>query len=156
MNENAEKKISFTVEGKTFDSAEEQLTARDIIERARETGIEAAQEGAEKLTLECGQSVYRQDDLVDLSQHNEFSIREAVYKFTVNGQQLETDFEKLVSLDIIVMAKKEGAIKGKPEELLLETIEVEGKKECFRHDDWVELWVHKEFLVIDNNSTPVA
>lgn len=156
MNENAEKKISFAVEGKTLDSPKEQLTARDIIERARETGIEAAQEGAEKLALECGQSVYRQDDLVDLSQHNEFSIREAIYKFTVNGQELETNFDKLVALDIIVMAVEKGVIEGKPEELRLETIVYEGENEYFGHDAWVELRICKEFLVMPNKPTSVA
>ncbi len=158
MNENTNKNFPFTIEGESFDSPDEKLTAKSILERAQEKNIPAAQGQIGTLTLKSDKgAIYSGDDWINLSQDNNFSLgikkTPQVYKFTVNGQKLESNLEKLIALDIIKMGQEKGAaIPGKPENWLLE--EIGGKK--FTIDEWVDLSQFSEFLLIPSGSTPVA
>ena len=77
-----------------------------------------------------------------------------VYKFKVNGQDLESKSEKLVALDIIRLAEQKGVpLPDKPENLLLEAV---GEGHPFKLDDWVDLEKFTQFILILNKSTPVA
>ena len=77
-----------------------------------------------------------------------------IYKFTVNGQDLESKSEKLVALDIIKLADQKGVpLPDKPENLLLEAV---GEGQPFKLDDWVDLEKYTQFILILNKSTPVA
>ena len=155
MSNNTEHKFSFQVEGESFSSPEKILTARKIIEYAKEKGLSASKPPIEELVLKGQKGNYAGDDKVDLSEDNDFSLGVKVYKFKVNGQELESKFEKLVALDIIEMAKKQGvSLPGKYENLLLET--VGDKQHQFELDEWVDLGRFHEFLLILNEPTPVA
>ncbi len=75
------------------------------------------------------------------------------YRFKVNGQELLSQHEKLVALDILRLAENKGVFSGKPEDYLLQ-----GTKQDtpYKLDDWVDLSVEKEFVAIPNSPTPVA
>ena len=153
MAENIEQ-FQFTVEGKRFSLPEEKVPAKSILELAQDKGIKAAQDGIEKLTLKGKETIYRGDDLVDLTQEDDFTIGAVVYKFMVNGQEMESNMEKLVSLDIIKMAQEKGVpLPGKPENLLLQVV---GQEHEFKYDAWVDLTQFNEFLLLLNESAPVA
>lgn len=154
MVENTEEEFPFTVEGKPFVIGEQKPTAKRVLEMAQGKGIEPAQDQIEKLALKGESAVYKGDEIVDLSQDKVFSIGLAVYKFKVNGQELETNLGKLVALDIIKMAQEKGvALPGAPENLLLSVI---NKEIEFKNGDWVDLSQFQEFLLILNEPTPVA
>ena len=143
----------FMVEGDRLSLPEEKVPAETIIKLAQKKGIEAAQGEIEKLTLKGKENIYRGDDPVDLSQEDDFSIGVAVY-FMVNGQEMESRLEKLVALDIIKMAQEKGvALPGGPENLLLHVV---GQGSEFKYDEWIDLTQFNEFLLILNESTPVA
>ena len=78
-----------------------------------------------------------------------------VYKFTVNGQELESKQEKLLARDIIEKAQEKGVPlpSSKPEELLLEVV---GKDLDFKLDDWVNLDEYHQFIILFDKPTPVA
>ena len=75
-----------------------------------------------------------------------------VYKFTVNGQELESKSEKLVALDIIKLAEQKGVpLPDKPENLLLEAV---GEGQPFKLDDWVDLEKFTDFILIPVRQHP--
>ena len=77
-----------------------------------------------------------------------------VYKFMVNGQDLESKSEKLVALDIIRLADQKGIpLPDKPENLLLEAV---GEGQPFKLDDWVDLEKFTKFILISSTPTSVA
>ena len=155
MSNNTENTFSFQVEGESFSSHEKILTARKIIEYAKKKGLSASKPPIDELVLKGQKGNYAGDDKVGLSEDNNFSLGVKVYQFKVNGQELESKFEKLVALDIIEEAKKNGVtLPGKTENLLLETV---GEKPCqLKLDEWVNLNQFHEFLLILNEPTPVA
>lgn len=154
MAENTEEKFPFTVEGEPFVLGEQKPTAKRIIEMAQEKGVEAAQDQIEKLVLKSANVVYKGDEIVDLSQGKVFSIGLAVYKFKVNGQELESNLSELIALNLIKMAQEKGvALPGSPESLLLSVV---GKETEFNSGDLVNLEQSQEFLLILNEPTPVA
>ena len=109
----------------------------------------------EELVLKGQKGNYSKDDKVDLSEDNDFSLGVKVYKFKVNGQELESKFEKLIALDIIEMAEKKGvSLPEKHENLRLEA--VDENPYPFKLDDWVDLEQFHKFILILNEPTPVA
>ena len=77
-----------------------------------------------------------------------------VYKFTVNGQELESKSEKLVALDIIKLAGQKGVpLPDKPQNLLLEAVD---EPKPFKLDDWVDLEKFTKFILIPSTPTSVA
>ena len=158
MNIENTQKFPFKVEGESFYSFEEKLTAKQIIELAKEKNIPEANQPIESLILKGKEKTYSKDDLIDLSIENDFSLGLKVYKFRVNGQEFESNSEKLIALDIIKRAREKAVIGNNPEKLedwLLETIEQENKIE-FKPNEWVDLSQFQNFLLIPNQSTPVA
>ena len=79
----------------------------------------------------------------------------ATYKFTVNGQELESKQEKLLVSDVIKIAQEKGVPlpSSKPEDLLLEVV---GKDINFKLNDWVNLGEYNQFLILYDKPTPVA
>ncbi|MDE0178861.1 MAG: hypothetical protein OXP36_09700 [Gammaproteobacteria bacterium] len=71
--------------------------------------------------------------------------------FTVNGVELYSEFEKLVALDILKIAKKKNAIPGKPEDYILK-----GDTRQYKLDDWVDLSDDKALITLPQGATPVA
>ena len=155
MSKNTENTFLFQIEGESFSSPKKVLTAKEIIEYAKEKGLSASKPPIEDLVLKGQKNTYAGDDKVDLSEDNDFTLGVKAYKFKVNGQELESKFEKLVALDIIEIAEKNGVLlPGKYENLLLET--VGEKPHSFKLDEWVDLEQFYEFLLILNEPTPVA
>ena len=74
-----------------------------------------------------------------------------VFSFTVNGAELQSQFEKLVAFDILKLAKEKHAIPGKPEDCILK-----GGKSEYKPDEWVDLSEDKVFITIPQGPTPVA
>ena len=72
--------------------------------------------------------------------------------FKVNGVELISQHDKLVALDILIMAGENGAIAGKPDGYFLQNME--GKK--YKPDEWVQLHQGAEFLAMPEGPTPVA
>lgn len=151
--ENTSKNYQYTIEGKSFNSSDENLMAKVILELAKEKGILAAQDAINSLTLKGKDRVYSGDDRVDLSQENNFSLGVKGYTFKVNGVEIETRQEKLIALDILELAKKKDAIEGKPSDYALKSLSGE---ETYKPEDWVQIEEGKEFLAVPQGSTPVA
>ncbi len=156
MSDNTKNKFSFQIEGELFSSSENILTAKDIIEKGKEKGLIDSTSSIENLILKGQKNSYSAKEPVDLSKDHVFSLEfKKIYKFKVNGQEMESEFEKLIALDIIDTAKKNGvSLPGKAENLLLET--VGDKQYRFKLDEWVNLNQCYEFLLILNEPTPVA
>ncbi len=79
------------------------------------------------------------------------SRRPGRFIFKVNGVELSTDFEKLVTTDILNIALEKEAIPGKPENYMLK-----GEKGLYGPDDWVNLSEDSVFITVPTTPTPVA
>lgn len=145
------KNFPFTVDGRSLNSPDEKLTGKGIIEIAKSGGVPAAQGQIDDLVVQGKEGNYSLDDVVDLSRDNEFSLKAKVYKLKVNGQELESNFEKLVALDVLKMAREKGVL---PEsgDVFLEAV---GGPQ-FENDEWVDLGKFTEFMAIPAEPTPVA
>ena len=58
------------------------------------------------------------------------------FSFAVNGAEIETEHEKLVAIDILLLAEREGVIPNKPDAYFLETAD---EKHRFKNAIWVDL-----------------
>ena len=82
--------------------------------------------------------------MADNNKREEFELK-------VNGVQIETPHQKLVSHDILELAEKRGAMPGKPEDYILQ-----GDKGQYGWDDWVDLEEDNVFITIRKGPTQVA
>ena len=73
------------------------------------------------------------------------------FLFSVNGVELGSQFQKLVALDVLRIAKKKDAIPKKPEDYWLK-----GNTQVYKLDDWIDLSVEKTLITIPHGPTPVA
>ena len=73
------------------------------------------------------------------------------FTFKVNGDQLYSDVDKLMAIDILRIASAKGAIPKKPEDY-----DLKGEKGVYKHNDWVDLNEDSIFITIPTSSTPVA
>ena len=76
------------------------------------------------------------------------------FKFTVNDVHLETEYEKLTGLEILEMAAAHGAIDGKPEDYILQSLDADDRQ--YKPDDPVDLSVDHQFIALHSGPTPVA
>lgn len=76
-----------------------------------------------------------------------------IFAFTVNGDEIKTEHEKLIAADILRLAKDAGAIPANPDNYQLETVEGNNK---FKQEDWVDLREFKEFITVPTGKTDVA
>ena len=76
---------------------------------------------------------------------------EKEFFFTVNGVELQSQFEKLIALDILRIAKENHAIPGNPEEYILK-----GATKQYKLDEWVDLNDDKVFITLPQGATAVA
>lgn len=74
-----------------------------------------------------------------------------VFEIHVNGVPIKIDEEKLQAIRILEIAHDNGAMPGKPEEY-----DLQGQKELYKSDDWVDLGEDKEFITVPNRPTQVA
>ena len=73
------------------------------------------------------------------------------FSFKVNGEELHTEFEKLVAIDILRLAGEKGIIPRNPEDYALQ-----GDKGTYQADDWVNLNEDNVFIALPTTPTPVA
>lgn len=154
MSEN-KTKFSFKVEGQHFELFEEKVTVRRIIELAEEKALPAIKSSIENLTLKSKECVYSKNDKVNLSEENDFFLVER-YTFKINGQEMESDINKMAAKEIIKMAQEKGVALpgGEQNNLLLESV---GENQSqFKLEEEVDLIQFCEFLLILNEPTPVA
>ena len=77
-----------------------------------------------------------------------------VFTYTVNGVKIESSYEKLTALEILKIAAERGAIDGKPEEYILQSLKEDAQ--TYKPEDTVDLSVDNEFIALPSGSTPVA
>ena len=77
-----------------------------------------------------------------------------VFTYTVNDVKMESRYEKVTALEILEMAAERGAIDGKPEDYILQSLKDEGRK--YKPEDTVDLSVDSEFIALQIGPTPVA
>lgn len=77
-----------------------------------------------------------------------------VFTYTVNDVKIESPYEKLTGLEILQVAAERGAIDGKPEDYILQSLKDEDRK--YKPEDTVDLSVDNEFIALPSGSTPVA
>ena len=77
-----------------------------------------------------------------------------VFTYTVNDVKIESQYEKLTALEILVKASEHGAIEGKPEDYILQSLKDGDRK--YKPEDTVDLSVDSEFIALPVGSTPVA
>ena len=73
------------------------------------------------------------------------------FTLKVNGIEMTMRYVGVVVHDIMELAEKNGAISGKPEDYILQ-----GDKEVYGWDNWVDLEEDNRFITIPNQPTPVA
>ena len=73
------------------------------------------------------------------------------FDITVNGIHIGIEEEKLQAKDILSIAKEHGAMPGEPDTYLLQ-----GEKELYKPEDWVDLKEDKDFITVPNAPTDVA
>ena len=76
------------------------------------------------------------------------------YPFEVNGEKLQSVHERLVAEDILIHAKKKGAIPGTPKNYIL--VSQNDAATQYKLDDWVYLDRDNNFITVPNTPTPVA
>ena len=77
-----------------------------------------------------------------------------VFTYTVNDVKIESQYEKLTALEILEIAAERGAIDGKPEAYILQSLKDEDRK--YKPEDTVDLSVDNEFIALQIGPTPVA
>ncbi|MCY3664722.1 MAG: hypothetical protein OXH81_03615 [Gemmatimonadetes bacterium] len=75
------------------------------------------------------------------------------FTIEVNGVEIKVKYEKLVAADVLKLAADNGAIRGKPEEFVLESDDPEHE---FKNDEWVDFYEYKIFTAERSGPTPVA
>ena len=73
------------------------------------------------------------------------------FLFSVNGEELVSQFQKLVAIDVLKIAKDKDAIPNKPEDYWLK-----GNTQVYKLDDWIDLSEDKTLISIPHGPTPVA
>ena len=77
-----------------------------------------------------------------------------VFTYTVNDVKMESRYEKLTALEILEIAAERGAIDGKPEDYILQSLKDDDRK--YKPEDTVDLSVDSEFIALQIGPTPVA
>ena len=144
------------IDGEKFEFPQKNITAKQIIELAKEKGLSGTKPPIEDLILKSENKFYSGNEEVDLSKENNFSLGPKIYMFKVNGQQMESKVNKLTAEEIIKLAKEKGiTLPGSESKNLL--LEAVGKQKYqFKPDEKVDFIQFNEFLLILNEPTPVA
>lgn len=74
-----------------------------------------------------------------------------VTSFKVNGEEIHTDHQSLLAIEILELAKEKDAIPGNPADYILQ-----GDKGTYKGDDRVNLVEDNVFIAIPDKPTPVA
>ena len=73
------------------------------------------------------------------------------FEVEVNGVQIKLNEEKVLAIDILKKAKQQGAMPGQPDTYLLQ-----GEKDLYKPEDWVDVSEDKVFITVPNTATDVA
>ena len=76
------------------------------------------------------------------------------FAFTVNNVKIESRYEKLTALEILKVAAERGAIEGKPEDYILQSLKDDDR--TYKAEETVDLSVDDAFIALPVNPTPVA
>ena len=79
------------------------------------------------------------------------ATKDGKYDFKVNGTELQTEYQSPTALEILMIAKQEGAIPNNPEEYALQ-----GEKGRYQGVERVNLEEDNVFLTFPTSPTQVA
>ena len=77
-----------------------------------------------------------------------------IFTYTINDVKFESQYEKLTAMEILEAAAERGAIDGKPQDYILQSLKEDDR--TFKPEDTVDLSVDNEFIALPVGATPVA
>ena len=78
----------------------------------------------------------------------------SIFTYTINGVKIESHYEKLTAMDILEMAAEQGAIDGKPQDYILQSLKDDERS--YKPEDTVDLSLNNEFIALSSSPTLVA
>ena len=78
----------------------------------------------------------------------------SIFTYTINGVKIESHYEKLTAMDILEMAAEHGAIDGKPQDYILQSLKDDERS--YKPEDTVDLSLNNEFIALSSSATLVA
>ena len=78
----------------------------------------------------------------------------SIFTYTINGVKIESHYEKLTAMDILEMAAEHGAIDGKPQDYILQSLKDDERS--YKPEDTVDLSLNNEFIALSSSPTLVA
>jgi hypothetical protein len=78
----------------------------------------------------------------------------SIFTYTINGVKIESHYEKLTAMDILEMAAEHGAIDGKPQDYILQSLKDDDR--TYKPEDTVDLSLNNEFIALSSSPTLVA
>ena len=77
-----------------------------------------------------------------------------IFTYTINDVKIESQYEKLTAMEILEVAAEHGAIDGKAQDYILQSLKDDDR--TYKPEDTVDLSVDNEFIALPVGSTPVA
>ena len=77
-----------------------------------------------------------------------------IFTYTINDVKFESQYDKLMAMEILEAAAERGAIDGKPQDYILQSLKEDDR--TFKPEDTVDLSVDNEFIALPVGATPVA
>ena len=77
-----------------------------------------------------------------------------VFTYTVNDVKIESRYEKMTAQETLEIAAERGAIDGRPEAYILQSLKEDDRN--FKPEDTVDLSLDNEFIALPFGSTLVA
>ena len=77
-----------------------------------------------------------------------------IFTYTINDVKFESQYEKLTAMEILEVAAERGAIDGKPQDYILQSLKDDDRQ--YKPEDTVDLSVDNEFIALPVGATPVA
>jgi hypothetical protein len=77
-----------------------------------------------------------------------------IFTYTINDVKIESQYEKLTAMEILEVAAERGAIDGKPQDYILQSLKDADRK--YKPEDTVDLSLNNEFIALSSSPTLVA
>jgi hypothetical protein len=77
-----------------------------------------------------------------------------IFTYTINDVKIESQYEKLTAMEILEVAAERGAIDGKPQDYILQSLKDDDR--TYKPEDTVDLSLNNEFIALSSSPTLVA
>jgi hypothetical protein len=77
-----------------------------------------------------------------------------IFTYTINDVKIESQYEKLTAMEILKVAAEHGAIDGKPQDYILQSLKDDDR--TYKPEDTVDLSLNNEFIALSSSPTLVA